>query len=344
MSAFRDYTLFEGQRVPLVMEPAQACALAEFVDLHREPIHERLATHGALLFRGFAVRGVEDFAASVQAVSPQRMDYLYGSTPRTALGNRIFTATEYPESLEIPLHNESAYQKTWPLKIALCCLVPAASGGETPIADMRRVNAAIGPRLMDRFEQKRVRYVRHYRPFVDVSWQKAFHTEDPRELARFCADNDIEHEWLDSETLRTIQICQGVARHPLDGERVFFNQAHLFHLSSLGATVAKAFVDRFGALVPRQSFYGDGSEIGTDDLDVVRDSFRQAKVVFPWQAGDVLLVDNMQVAHGRRPFRGPRRVLAALMESHSERELRRASDTATGAPAPGARDLGEQGP
>jgi len=322
MSAFREYTLFAEQRVPRVIEAAQACRVGEFIRSRPESIHERLLEHGALLFRGFAVSSVQDFDEFVSAVSSSRMDYIYSSTPRTALGGRLFTATEYPESLEIPLHNENAYQRTWPRKIALCCLVPATSGGETPLADMRRVNAAIGPELMDRFEHRRVRYVRHYRPFVDVSWQKVFQTDDPQQLARFCAENDIEHEWLDAETLRTSQVCQGVARHPLGGERVFFNQAHLFHLSSLGPTAAKAFADLYGTRVPRQSFFGDGGEIGAEDLETIRNAFERAKVVFPWCAGDVLLIDNMQVAHGRRPFRGPRRVLAALMEPHSEQEPR----------------------
>jgi hypothetical protein len=216
------------------------------------------------------------------------------------------------------LHNENSYQKTWPLKIALCCLVVAASEGETPIADMRRVNAAVGSELMDKFEHKRVQYVRHYRPFIDVAWQNVFQTDDRTELARFCAENDIQHEWLDEETLRTSQICQGAARHPITDERVFFNQAHLFHLSSLGAKAARAFSELYESRVPRQTFYGDGSEIPASDLDTVRSAFNSAKIVFPWARGDVLLVDNMQVAHGRRPYKGPRKVIAALLEPRSE--------------------------
>ncbi|HEU5136502.1 MAG TPA: TauD/TfdA family dioxygenase [Steroidobacteraceae bacterium] len=318
MSAFKDYLLSSGQRTPLVIEQTTQPSLSEFIRAHSDEIHERLITHGALLFRGFAVNDIRDFDAFVAAVSPQRMDYCYGSTPRTALGGRIFTATEYPENLEIPLHNENSYQRTWPLKIALCCLVPATEEGETPIADMRKVNAALRPELMEKFEQKRVRYVRHYRPFIDVPWQKVFQTDDRATLARFCAEHDIQHEWLDEETLRTSQICQGAARHPLTGERVFFNQAHLFHLSSLGAKAADAFSKMYGSNVPRQTYFGDGSEIPAQDLEAVRSAFNSAKIVFPWARDDVLLLDNMQVAHGRRPYKGPRKVVVALMEPHQE--------------------------
>jgi TfdA family taurine catabolism dioxygenase TauD len=320
MSAFKDYLLSNEERTPLVIEQTMRYSLPDFVRVHAEQIQERLVTHGALLFRGFAVNVVDDFDAFLAAVSPQRMDYLYGSTPRTALGGRIFTATEYPENLEIPLHNENSYQKSWPLKIALCCLVPATEEGETPIADMRKVNAALRPDLMDKFEQERVRYVRHYRPFIDVPWQKVFQTEDRAAVAGFCKENDIEFEWLDDETLRTSQTCQGVARHPITNERMFFNQAHLFHLSSLGVNAAKAFSELYGSRVPRQTFYGDGSQISAEDLQEVRSAFNGAKIIFPWARGDVLLIDNMQVAHGRRPYKGPRKVVAALMEPHSEHE------------------------
>src|SRR5262249_36765035 len=151
-------------------------------------------------------------------------------------------------------------------------------------------------------ERKRVQYVRHYRPFIDVSWQEVFQTEDRDALARFCEEREIQHEWLDGETLFTSQICQGVASPPINGESTVFNQAHLFHLSSLGENAAKAFKELYGLRVPRQTYFGDGEEIHIEDLTTIREAFDRAKMIFPWLSGDVLLVDNMQVAHGRRPF------------------------------------------
>jgi alpha-ketoglutarate-dependent taurine dioxygenase len=125
--------------------------------------------------------------------------------------------------------------------------------------------------------------------------------------------------------LFTSQISQGAASHPVSGERVFFNQAHLFHLSSLGENAAKAFRELYGPRVPRQTYFGDGEEIPIEDLTTIREAFNRAKVIFPWQSGDVLLVDNMQVAHGRRPFKGERKVIVALMESYSEQALEQVS-------------------
>ena len=317
MNGVRERVMHAHRRSPLIIEPAAAGReLTEIIRSDPGAVAERLLEYGAVLFRGFRVQTLEDFDCFVGAVTGDRLDYLYGSTPRTSLGNRIYTATEYPPPQEIPLHCESSYQRDWPLKLALCCLVPASSGGETPIADMRAVTQAVGADLLERFETLGVQYVRHYRPFVDLPWQKVFQTDNAEEMARFCREHDIDFEWVEKDTLRTAQVCQGTACHPVTGERIFFNQAHVFHVSSLGDAGARSMIDVFGPnRLPRQTFYGDGREIPPEDLAAVRAAFSSAKLVFPWQAGDVLMLDNMQFAHGRRPFKGTRKVVVSLMES-----------------------------
>lgn len=318
MQRLREQDLFAGQRAPLLIEPASGERdLAELIRLNADRLEAALLERGALLFRGFNTEQISGFESALSALSSERMEYRYGSTPRTHIGNKIFTATEYPPTQEIPLHNENAYQRQWPRKIAFCCLRPAAQGGATPIADMRKVMAALAPGLLERFRTRQVRYVRHYHPYIDVPWQKVFATDDREELARFCAEHGIEHEWLAGDVLRTTQICQGTSTHPQTGEEIFFNQAHLFHVSSLDPDIAQSLVETFGSdRVPRHSYFGDGSSIPAEDLDEVRQAFAHAAMAFDWQAGDVMLLDNMQVAHGRRPFRGRREVLAALLDPH----------------------------
>lgn len=312
--------MFAHSRLPLLVSRSGSggCDLPQWIREHKAFVDEKLLTHGAILFRGFPVFTVDAFEKFSAAVSSNTADYIYRSTPRTSVAKTVFTATEYPSAEEIPLHNECAYQLTWPLKVAFCCLTPALQQGETPIADMRRVTAAVPAETLERYARRKVRYVRHYTPFADLPWQTVFQTDDRDVVGRFCADNDLTCEWLDGDTLRTTQVCQGVAHHPITGERTLFNQAHLFHVSSLGAATAQSMIETFGPdRLPRNSFYGDGEPIQQEDLDAVRDAFQAEAIQFPWQRGDVLLVDNMQVAHGRRPFRGPRKVLVSLFENHT---------------------------
>ena len=143
-------------------------------------------------------------------------------------------------------------------------------------------------------------------------------TGDRSEVAAVCADNDIELDWLDDDTLRTVQINQGVAYHPVTRDRVFFNQAHLFHISNLEASLASSIVSLFGNdRIPRNAFYGDGSPFDLADIEQIRNAFRECAITFPWQRGDVLLVDNMRFAHGRNPFEGERKVVVSLLDPYS---------------------------
>ena len=108
---------------------------------HADTIGEKLLEHGALLLRGFGINDVARFESVVAGLSRCPLDYMYRSTPRTSVGKNVFTATEFPPPLEIPLHNENAYQRDWPLKLAFCCIEAAATGGQTSIADMRTVHS-----------------------------------------------------------------------------------------------------------------------------------------------------------------------------------------------------------
>ena len=302
----------------MVQAPKPDVPLLDWVRQHRGTLRDEIVAAGALLFRGFAVAGSTGFRAFVDAVSEQGpLDYLYQSTPRTAVGAGVYTATEYPASQTIPLHNECAYQRTWPMRLFFLSVTPAASGGETPIADTVRITARIDAGIRERFRRQGVLYVRNYRKGLDVPWQTVFQTSDRAEVARFCGGEGIEVEWRSGDWLRTRQVCQALATHPQTGQEIWMNQAHLFHVSSLEPRVRERLLRICSAdELPRNTYYGDGTPIDLDTLEHIRDAFRSEEVTFPWQAGDVLVVDNMLVSHGRRPFSGERRVLVAMSEPH----------------------------
>jgi alpha-ketoglutarate-dependent taurine dioxygenase len=204
------------------------------------------------------------------------------------------------------------------MKLAFQCVQAAQQGGETPLADMLRVTRRMGEERMERFTRLGVLYVRNYGQPLDLPWQTVFQTQDRAEVERYCREHGLEAQWLSGGRLRTRQVCQGTAVHPVTGERVWFNQAHLFHITSLDPKTREALLELFREdELPRQTYLGDGTPLAPEELDAIREAFTQEEVAFPWQAGDVLLVDNMQVAHGRRPFSGPRKVLVAMADPHS---------------------------
>jgi alpha-ketoglutarate-dependent taurine dioxygenase len=215
-----------------------------------------------------------------------------------------------------------SYTRTWPLKIWFLCVKSAEQGGETPLADSARVYEHIDPKISERFSAKGVKYVRNYGNGLDLSWQDVFQTSDKSEVEAYCRKNNIEFRWMGDQGLRTGQRCQAVARHEPTGKMVWFNQAHLFHVSSLDPKVRESLASQFSEEdFPRNAFYGDGEAIEPEALANIRGAYQDAERVFPWREGDIALVDNMLVAHGRRPYSGSRKIVVGMAESSTNSEL-----------------------
>jgi alpha-ketoglutarate-dependent taurine dioxygenase len=216
------------------------------------------------------------------------------------------------------MHNEMSYAANWPGKIWFCCLKSAPHGGATPIADSARVLERIDPSIKTKFQERGVSYVRNYRDHLDLSYANVFGTGERREIEMFCQAAGIQCEFGAGGQLRTSQRCSAIAIHPRKKQAVWFNQAHLFHISSLESRVADSLLSEFGeAGLPRNAYYGDGSRIEMPDLDAIREAYRQETVTFSWREGDILMLDNMQVAHGREPFSGERKIIVAMAEQIS---------------------------
>jgi len=311
------------KKLPLVIQAAVGeLNLVKWSSENRSFIEDNLLQHGAILFRGFQAQGVAEFEQLIQSVSETLLDYTYRSTPRSPVFGKIQTSTEYPAHQVIPLHNEMAYCQNWPLKIFFFCVQAAEQGGETPIADSRNILKRLNPKIIETFEQKKVMYVRNYGEGLDLSWQTVFQTNDPLEVEKYCDRAGITFEWKPGNRLKTQQICQGVATHPKTQEKVWFNQAHLFHISSLEPEVQRFFLAEYGETeLPRNAYYGDNTPIESSVLDEIRSVYQQEMIVFSWQSGDILMLDNMAVAHGRNPYRGQRKVLVGMADNYA-REIK----------------------
>ena len=315
--AFIKERLLDPERsLPLLIEPAiHGVSLPDWAGNNRGFIKQRLQRHGGILFRGFDLSSVDEFELLLRSLTGELLEYSYRSTPRTQVSGRIYTSTEYPAHQTIPLHNEMSYTRQWPMILGFFCVEVAPDGGETPIADSRKVFNLIDPAVRDRFARKQVMYVRNYGEALDLSWQNVFQTEDREEVEAYCRSAEIEFEWKSNNELRTRQVCQAVATHPDTGEQVWFNQAHLFHVSSLGTQTREALMSSSDEEPPRNACYGDGSAIEDEALEEIRAAYDRETVVFPWQPRDVLLLDNMLAAHGRRPYRGTRKIVVGIGQS-----------------------------
>jgi amino acid adenylation domain-containing protein len=306
--------------LPVVFQPEyEGVDLIGWTIQEREKIDARLRQYGALLFRGFNIRSLESFEQFTTTIAPSLMSYGERSSPRHVLSGNIYTSTDHPADQHILLHNEQSYTLNWPMKIWFFCVQPARQGGRTPIADSRRIYSRLPAPIVEKFAQKQVMYVRNYGDGLGLSWQEAFQTDNHRIVEEHCRRDAIEFEWKDGDRLRTKQIRPAVRTHPRTRETIWFNHAVFFNVHSLDRAARdslRAGINDFD--LPFNTFYGDSSPIEPSVVEHIYEVYRQEQVAFDWQAGDILMLDNMLVAHGREPFVAPREIAVAMAEPYSQ--------------------------
>lgn len=302
--------------LPLIVRTGDGSAAEhDFLSNNSAAIMDAVRVAGGMLFRGFDLGTPEAFKAAVEKVVPGLADYRGGTSPRTKIEDGVYTSTEYPNQYEISLHNEMSYSRSAPEFIFFSCVTAPGERGETPIADCRRVLARLPAEVVATFKQRRVMYQRNMfgRNSAYNSWAKAFETSDPAVVEQYCREQDIEFEWMPNDQLRTREIRSPICVHPVTGEEVWFNQVNLWHFSNSPMAASLAGMSQKG--LPMNAFFGDGGELDMEMLGQVRQAYAQEKRLFPWQAGDFLMLDNRLVAHGRMPFNGPRKIVVAMGNS-----------------------------
>ncbi|MBD1379487.1 TauD/TfdA family dioxygenase [Metabacillus arenae] len=311
--------LEDGKTLPLVMEPnTDGVNLYEWVKANQEEVNESLYKNGGILFRGFNVTNTKDFHFFINQVSGELLEYKDNVTPRSAVKNQIYTSTDFAADQSIELHNEMAYSHEWPMKIFFYCDTPALSGGETPIADSRRIYEKMDSSIVEKFTKKNVMYVRNLGLPLGMKWQDVFQTDDKDFVEEQCRKNGMECIWKTADHLRIQQVRPAISVHPVTGENIWFNQITAFNITTLESEIREEILHQYDEQnVPKTSFYGDGTTIEPEVLEEIRRVYEEETVKFTWQKGDILMLDNMMVAHGRTPYKGDRKILVGMTESNS---------------------------
>jgi alpha-ketoglutarate-dependent taurine dioxygenase len=316
---------------PELLETASLDDTIAWVSEQRGQFEQRLLQVGALLFRGFnGIKDAATFQTFASVFGSDFMTYVGGVSPRRKVQDQVFNSTDVPRWVPIELHQEMSYRRQFPDKLAFFCVTPPHTGGETPIADMRRVYQALPPELIDRFTQKGLRLRRRFplksgKIKLSNSWQVTFQT-DSLEVVKQIVENQggiliQTQSYLDIEN----EITPAWITHPITEEAIWFNQAHMLHKSipyywANGSRDwrhwAMALLTPIGSWIAFNHYvYGDGSEIAVADLNIIRRIVHEHQILWPWQQGDILLLENRIMAHGRKPFTGKRSILAALLKN-----------------------------
>ncbi|WP_434695427.1 non-ribosomal peptide synthase/polyketide synthase [Pseudomonas sp. Z1-14] len=320
----RESLVAAPQRFPLMLEPGEPhLDVIEWIRQNRPLIEQKLAEHAGILFRGFELDGIQGFEAFAEAIQPGLYGQ-YGDLPKKEGGKNTYRSTPYPERKMILFHNESSHQDRWPRKQMFYCEQAAPVGGATPVVDCRLMYEKLPTDLREKFEDKGLLYVRTFTDKLDVSWQHFFKTEDRSEVEARCRAGGIQWRWLDNDELQTRTPGPAVITHPITGEKSFFNQVQLHHIHWLEPDVRQDLLSMYGLeRMPRHVYYGDGTPIEGEVMARIGELYEACAVRFDWQKGDVILLDNMLVAHARDPYEGPRKIVVAMGDMYDHASLER---------------------
>ncbi|MGA9767850.1 MAG: condensation domain-containing protein, partial [Blastocatellia bacterium] len=314
--------LSSNQLLPLIISPAiNNLNQCEWALYNNQALEAKLWRHGAILFRGFQIETVSDFHDFVKTFSSELMTYDEPTTPRSLVGENVYTSTDYSADQIILPHNERSYSITVPQKLYFWCDTPAQVGGLTPLCDSRKVWQRIHQSVREEFIRKGWMFVRNFSDEVGLRWQNIFQSSDPKVVEEYCRRASIEWEWKPGGRLTTRQVRAPIAKHPVTGETVWFNHVVFFHVSTLEPKLREILLSNYGEEnLPNNTYYGDGSPIDESVIRHLRDAYDQETVSFPWQKGDLIILDNLLTSHGRTSYSGNRKILFAMAEPYTRED------------------------
>lgn len=282
---------------------------------HRGALRATVLEHGSLLVRDLDLTSADTAAAVAGGLTDRLVGEREAFAPRQPQPGGLYSATPWPANQPMCMHHELSYAVEFPGLLLFACLTAPETGGATAVADAPTVLEALPADLVARFEREGWMLTRSYNDEIGASVAEAFGTDDRGTVEGYCRANGIEFAWQPDGGLRTRQRRSAVVRHPVTGQRCWFNQVAFLNQWTLAEEVREYLVDVYGEDgLPFTTRFGNGDPIGEDVVQVVNEVYEANTAREPWQDGDLLLVDNVRSAHSREAYTGPREVLVALAD------------------------------
>jgi alpha-ketoglutarate-dependent taurine dioxygenase len=301
---------------PAAKSPATDSPATSWAAEHRDLLRASVTRHGSLLVRGLGLRDAAEVEAVFRRLATELMAERESFAPRETYAEGLYSSTKWPQNQQMCMHHELSYRLEFPALLLFACLVAPTDGGATAVADAPTILEALPTELVQRFERDGWLLTRSYNDEIGATVAEAFGTDDREAVESYCRTNAIEFAWQPDGELRTRQRRPAVVRHPVTGQRCWFNQIAFLNEWTLASEVREFLVDVYGADgLPFNTRFGNGDPIGADVVDLLNTTYEAHTAAEPWQAGDLLLVDNIRSGHSRQPYTGPREVLVAMADA-----------------------------
>lgn len=304
----------EPGKPPLLRAEAAGDALSWAAE-HRDALRAVVAEHGSVLVRGLGLSDAAATGAVLSRLAAGLMTEKEVFAPRRTYSDGVYSSSKWPPNQPMCMHHELSYTLEFPGMMMFACLSAPTDGGATALADSPTVLDALPAELTERFEREGWLLTRSYNDEIGATVAEAFGTDDRGAVESYCRANAITFEWQPDGGLRTGQRRSAVVRHPVSGRRCWFNQIAFLNEWTMAPEVREYLVDLYGADgLPFNTRFGNGDPIGEDVVQLLNSVYEANTAREPWQAGDLMLVDNIRTAHSREPFEGPREVLVAMAD------------------------------
>jgi alpha-ketoglutarate-dependent taurine dioxygenase len=317
---------FGGHVFPLVLKcNSSGATLDEAVDWvrsKRAELLEQASDHGAILFRGFPLESPQELDTFIAAFDVPNFPYYesLSNAVRVNWTERVFSANEAPPEVTIFYHHEMAQTPIFPAKLFFFCQQPAEEGGATPICRSDVLFERLAercPQFARDCEDRGLQYSNVMPAENDPksgmgrSWQSTLNAKTREEAEARLRALGYTWEWQADGCLRATTPVLPAVREVSPGRKTFFNQL---------IAAFKGWKDTRND--PSKAIrFGDGSPLDRDAVAVASELADELTFDVPWQKGDAVLVDNFLVMHGRKTFRGTRKVLASLAEPQTHTQL-----------------------
>ena len=301
---------------PPVLRVASSSDASTWAAEHRVALRAVVAEHGSVLVRGLGLRDAAETGAVFRRLATGLMSEKEAFASRTTYSEGVYSSSKWPSNQPMCMHHELSYTLEFPGLMLFACLGAPTEGGVTGVADSPTVLDALPSELTERFEREGWMLTRSFNDEIGASFAEAFGTEDRGAVERYCRANAIEFEWQPDGELRTRQRRSAVVRHPVTGRRCWFNQIAFLNEWTIASEVREYLVDVYGEDgLPFNTRFGNGDPIGEDVIQLLNEVYEANTAREPWQAGDLMLVDNIRTAHSREAYEGPREVLVAMADA-----------------------------
>jgi Taurine catabolism dioxygenase TauD, TfdA family len=344
--------------LPLVIEPVNEKSFTLLKALLNESydwFNKQLDTYGAILFRGFEVDGAEQFQKVLELLNIELEPvYHFGSAHRVRITDKVFTSSEAPPDTIIAPHNELNMVPVRPSVLAFFCQIQPDLYGETPIINTEKLFSSFSPSLQHKisnFPQRFVRYVPNH--LLEIVFEELSRDE----ITKLLREQGFDFTWEEDGSIhfecshiplfshpRTSRLCfclsivdclvsrewyRNLGQRYSFGQRLYSNwlPAKLYKRIQQGLTTVATVVDgsqkRTSTL--NTYFLNEDNQRTTmtaaEAKELGKAEWKNA-AIFQWQQGDILIMDNLQVAHSRLNTKPPRKILTAFGNMCNIRDMK----------------------